>query len=65
MLAQNVANQKSQLVQDFVNGGSTATRIHDFVRMNPFEFLGSKIGEDPRNLLDEIKKIFEAHIWYT
>uniref|UniRef100_M1DG41 Gag-pol polyprotein n=1 Tax=Solanum tuberosum TaxID=4113 RepID=M1DG41_SOLTU len=28
--------------------------------MNPPEFLGSQIGEDPQNLIDEVKKIFRV-----
>ncbi|WMV33074.1 hypothetical protein MTR67_026459 [Solanum verrucosum] len=28
--------------------------------MNPSEFLGSKIDEDPQNFIDEIKKIFRV-----
>ncbi|KAK4721598.1 hypothetical protein R3W88_011831 [Solanum pinnatisectum] len=28
--------------------------------MNPTEFLGSQIGEDPQNFIDEVKKIFEV-----
>ncbi|TMW86794.1 hypothetical protein EJD97_020878 [Solanum chilense] len=35
-------------------------RVHDFARMYPPEFLGSKTNEDPHNFLDEIKKIFEV-----
>ena len=42
------------------NGGSVAARVCDFVRMNPPKFLGSQANEDPQNLLDEIKKIFEV-----
>ena len=42
------------------NGGSVATRVCDFVRMNLPEFLGSQTNEDPNNFLDEIKKIFEV-----
>ena len=37
-----------------------AARVHDFVRMNSPESLGSQTLEDPQNLLDEIKKIFEV-----
>ena len=42
------------------NGGSIEARVRDFVRMNPPEFLGSQTNEDPLNLLDDIKKIFEV-----
>ena len=49
MLAQSVANQNNQRVPVLANtsGGSVADRVRDFVRMNPPEFLGSQIGEDP------------------
>ena len=42
------------------NNGSAATRVLNFVRMNLPKFLGSQTNEDPQNLLDEIKKIFEV-----
>ena len=42
------------------NCGSLATRVCDFVRMNPTEFLGSQANEDPRNFLDDMKTIFEV-----
>ena len=35
-----------------------ATRVCDFVRMNPSMFLGSHVGKDPQKFIDEIKKIF-------
>ncbi|XP_049399669.1 uncharacterized protein LOC125863674 [Solanum stenotomum] len=62
MLAQSVDNQNNQraLVQENVNVGSATARIRDFVRMNPLEFLGSQVGEDLQNIIDEVKKIFEV-----
>ena len=42
------------------NGGSVEARVHDFVMMNPPEFLGSQAIKDPQNFLDEIKKIFDV-----
>ncbi|XP_049410662.1 uncharacterized protein LOC125873856 [Solanum stenotomum] len=32
--------------------------VRDFVRMNPPKFLGSQVGEDQNNFIDEVKKIF-------
>ncbi|WMV41250.1 hypothetical protein MTR67_034635 [Solanum verrucosum] len=40
------------------SGGSAVARVCDFVRMNPPEFLGLQVGEDPQNFIDEVKKIF-------
>ncbi|WMV13910.1 hypothetical protein MTR67_007295 [Solanum verrucosum] len=37
---------------------SVAARVRDFFRMNPPEILGSQVGEDPQNFIDEVKKIF-------
>lgn len=34
-----------------------AARVQDFVRMNRPKFLGSQVGEDPQNFIDEVKKI--------
>ncbi|XP_047269110.1 uncharacterized protein LOC124898921 [Capsicum annuum] len=31
--------------------------VRDFMRMNPPEFFGSKVGEDPQMYLDEARKI--------
>ncbi|WMV33235.1 hypothetical protein MTR67_026620, partial [Solanum verrucosum] len=60
LLAQSVANQNNQqvLVPTNTNGGSVAARVRDFGRINRPEFLGSPVGEDPQNFIDEVKKIF-------
>ncbi|WMV45510.1 hypothetical protein MTR67_038895, partial [Solanum verrucosum] len=60
LLAQSVTNQNNQqvLVPANASGGSVVARVRDFVRMNLPEFLGSQIGEDPQNFIDEVKKIF-------
>uniref|UniRef100_M1DS27 Gag-pol protein n=1 Tax=Solanum tuberosum TaxID=4113 RepID=M1DS27_SOLTU len=60
LLAQSVTNQNNHKVPvpTNVSGRSVAARVRDFVRMNPLEFLGSQVGEDPQNFIDEVKKIF-------
>ncbi|KAK4729829.1 hypothetical protein R3W88_022817 [Solanum pinnatisectum] len=35
------------------NVSTTASRLRDFVRMNPLIFLGSKVEEDPQEFVDE------------
>ncbi|XP_069148075.1 uncharacterized protein [Solanum lycopersicum] len=42
------------------NAKFKATKVHNYVRMNPVEFLGSENNEDPQNFLEEIEKIFEV-----
>ncbi|XP_049368005.1 uncharacterized protein LOC125832861 [Solanum verrucosum] len=42
------------------NESTVALRLRDFVRMNPPIFLGSKVGEDPQEFLDEVYKIVDA-----
>ncbi|KAK4706297.1 hypothetical protein R3W88_034143 [Solanum pinnatisectum] len=37
--------------------GTPATRVRDFTRMNPLEFHGSKVLEDPQDFIDEAYKI--------
>ena len=34
-----------------------ASRLRDFMRMNPPMYFGSKIDEDPQDFLDEVYKI--------
>ena len=57
-----MANQNNQWVQVYENTNLrlAATRVQNFVRMNPLDFLGSQICEDPSKFIDEVKKIFEV-----
>nr|XP_004237635.1 uncharacterized protein LOC101252279 [Solanum lycopersicum] len=60
LLAKSVANKNNQQVQDHVisNGGSTPTKICDFVKLNSSVL---RIADwDLQNFLDGIKKIFEV-----
>ncbi|XP_069152653.1 uncharacterized protein [Solanum lycopersicum] len=60
MLAQSMTNQNNHVHAHMnENGGSVAARVHHFVGMNPPEFLGSQANDDPKNFLDDIKKILE------
>lgn len=36
------------------------SRIHEFLRMNPPEFIGSTLNEDPENFMDKIQKVFRV-----
>ncbi|WMV24626.1 hypothetical protein MTR67_018011 [Solanum verrucosum] len=41
-------------------GSTVASRLRDFTRMNPPMFLGSKVGEDPQEFVEEVYKIVDA-----
>ncbi|WMV46181.1 hypothetical protein MTR67_039566, partial [Solanum verrucosum] len=53
LLVQSVTNQNNQQgpVATNNNVGAATARVQDFVRMNPPEFQGSQVGEDPRTSL--------------
>ncbi|XP_049369333.1 uncharacterized protein LOC125834206 [Solanum verrucosum] len=59
LFAQSVINQNNQQVPIPANaiGGSVASRVRDFVRMNPPEFLGVELASY------QLKDV--AHIWFT
>lgn len=42
------------------NCGTTTSRFRDFMRMNPLIFLGSKVGEDLQEFVDEVCKVLSA-----
>ncbi|WMV14241.1 hypothetical protein MTR67_007626 [Solanum verrucosum] len=59
VMAQAMTNQDNREVTAHVNPsvGTVATRIKDFTMMNPLEFHGSKVDEDPQEFIDEMYKI--------
>ena len=36
------------------------SKMRDFLRINPFIFLGSKEGEDPQEFMDGVYKVLSA-----
>lgn len=55
-LAQAVSSQANQGAQ-VPHAPTSAFRVRDFMRMNPPEFYGSKVNEDPHELIDEAYKL--------
>lgn len=50
----------TQVNQEVMDPPSMATPtfwMRDFARMNPHEFHGSKIEEDPQDFIDEVYKV--------
>jgi len=39
------------------NEGTLTSRVRDFTRMNPPEFYGSKVEEDPQEFIDKVYKV--------
>ncbi|XP_049348530.1 uncharacterized protein LOC125813083 [Solanum verrucosum] len=49
--------QGNQVLVDPPAMSNEEVRLRDFVRMNPPVFLGSKVGEDPQEFVDEMYKV--------
>ena len=41
-------------------GGMGASRVIEFLRMNPTEFNGSKVEEDPNGFINEAYKVLAS-----
>ena len=42
------------------NASTTASRIREFMRMNPPTFHGTNVDEDPQGFIDEVLKMVDA-----
>ncbi|PHU03339.1 Cysteine-rich receptor-like protein kinase 2 [Capsicum chinense] len=53
----NAQSNTQATVPPLKENNSAAGRVHNFIRMNPPEFYGSKVGEYPQVCLDKVRKI--------
>ncbi|WMV08188.1 hypothetical protein MTR67_001573 [Solanum verrucosum] len=59
MFSQVVTNQSGQqrgIRQDIID----TSKIREFLRMNPPDFIGSSVTEDPENFVEEVQKVVEV-----
>ena len=57
--SQTVATQ-AQANREVEHGSTMTSRLRDFTTMNPPMFYGSKMNEDPKDLVDKVYKILYA-----
>ncbi|WMV07929.1 hypothetical protein MTR67_001314 [Solanum verrucosum] len=59
MLSQMVTNQARNRRCNQQDVADTSS-IHEFFRMNPPDFTGSSVTENPENFVEELQKVFEV-----